>query len=115
MIEANDLKGAREAIGDRRRGQVVRVLKSVFLDQVQVVPLIEDLATHIWIELAEHADLGVLLGDQPLAHRGYLDEEVVIWQKEIRSEVLLRSTIPVPGDRERPRLVEKWNAVEVQK
>jgi hypothetical protein len=115
MIEANDLKGAREPIGDRRRGQVVRVFESVFLDQIQVIPLIEDLATHIRIEVAEQSDFGVLLGDQLLAHRGDLDEEVVVWQKEIRCEVLLRSPIPIPGDRERPRLVEPGDAVEVQK
>jgi hypothetical protein len=115
MIEANDLKGAREAIWDRRRGQIVRVFKSVLLDQVQVVPLIEDLATHIRIELAEHANFGVLLGHQLLAHRGYFDEEVVIRQEEIRREVLLRSTIPVPGDRERPRFIEPGNPVELQK
>ena len=115
MIEANDLKGTREAIGHRRRGQIVRVFKSIFLNQVQVVPLIEDLAAHFRIKLAELADLGVLLGDQLLAHGGDFDEQSILWQKEVRSEVLLRSAIPGPGDRKRPRLVEPGNAVEVQK
>jgi hypothetical protein len=115
MIEANHLKRTREAIGDRRRGQVVRVFKSVFLDQAQIVSLIEDLATHFRIELAQLANFGVLLGDQLLAHSGDLDVQRVVRQEEVRSEVLPWSTVAVPADRERPRLVEPGYAVEVQK
>ena len=114
MIEANDLKRTREAIGDRWRGQVVRVFKSVLLDQVQIVPLVEDLAPHIRVELAEHADFGILFRDQFLAHRGYLDVEDVIGQEEIRREVLPRSTVAIPGDREGSRLVKPGDAVEIQ-
>jgi hypothetical protein len=53
------------------------VLEPVLGDEGQVVALVEDLAIHARIQLAEPPDLAVLLGDQALVERRDLDVEVV--------------------------------------
>jgi hypothetical protein len=115
MIEANHLHRSREPLGNGRRRQVVGLFQSVFLDQVEVVPLIEDLAAHFRVEPAQHPDFGILLRDQLLAHGRYLDEQLIVGKKEVRREMLVGSPVSIPADGKSPRLVKPGNSVEVQK
>jgi len=59
-------------------------------------------------------DLPVLLGHELLAHRGYLDVDVVLWQIEVGSEVPGWLTGIVPLEGERMRFVQPVDTVEVQ-
>ena len=93
---------------------MVGILQPVFDDEVQVVPLIKDLAVDVGMEFLETSNRTVLLGDQFLAHGRDLDVEIILGQVEIGGEELGRRTVFVPCDRERFRLVVPWDAVEVQ-
>jgi len=79
------------------------------------VPLIEDLASNIRIELPKAANLPILLGDQLLVHRGDLDVETILRQIEIRPELFCDDPGCVPLDRECTRFVLPYDIVEVQK
>ncbi len=81
---------------------------------MQIVALVEDLATDIRVYCLQLANLLVLLGDELLVHRGDLDEQVVVGKVEIGGEPLGRLTVRVEDDREATRLVFPGNTVEVQ-
>ncbi|MEX2624907.1 MAG: hypothetical protein WD651_14410 [Acidimicrobiia bacterium] len=93
---------------------MIGILQTVFLDEMQIVSLIEDFALDLGIEGPQQTDLGVLFGDKLLAHRGDLDIETVLGQIEIGSEVVAGSTFTVPGNRKRPGLVLPREPVEVE-
>ena len=90
------------------------LFETVFHQKVQVVPLVEDLAFDVGIELTEAPDLAVLLRDQTLVERGDLDEKVVRRKVEIGSEFLDDLAVLVPFDVERARLVFPIDLVEVE-
>jgi hypothetical protein len=92
---------------------MVGLLETVFHNQMQVVPLVEDLALDVGVVLLELADLLVLLGDELLIHRGDLDEDLVIQQVEVRCEELGRLAVFEP-DREAARLVFPRDTIEVE-
>jgi hypothetical protein len=81
---------------------------------VEVVPLIEDLAANLGVELAEAAHLAVLLGDQLLVHGGDLDVEILLGKVEVGGEVLGGLVTAVPGDGEGTGLVLPGDVVEVE-
>ena len=66
------------------------------------------------IELAQPADLAVLLGHQPLVEGGHLDEEPGLGKPEVGPEAGRRATVLVPVERELDRLVLPQDAVEVE-
>ena len=89
-------------------------LETVLLHQVEVITLVEDLAAHTGIQTTERSYLAVLLGDELLAHRGDLDEEVIVGKVEIGSEVLVGTPLAVPRDRKCSRLVFPGNSVKIK-
>jgi hypothetical protein len=104
--------------GDPRwSGQIdgcLRLLEPVFHEEMEIVPLVEDLAGDVRIQLTESANLAILLGHELLTHRGDLDVDVVVRQIEVRPEVLLRFALVVPFEGERPWLVMPFDTVEVE-
>jgi hypothetical protein len=93
---------------------LARLFQPVFHEQVQVVALVKNLAFDLGVDLAQPADLAVLLGDQLLVQRGDLDEQVVLRQIEVGSEPLGRDTVVVPFDVERARFVLPFDLIEVE-
>jgi hypothetical protein len=90
------------------------LLEAVLHKEVQVVPLIEDLAANVGVELTEAANLAVLLRHELLVHRRDLDVDVFLRQVEVGPEVA-RGLVPVvPFDREGSRLVLPRDVVEVE-
>ena len=92
----------------------IRLFETIFHEQVQIVPLIEDLALDVRIQLSKLANLPVLLCNKLLAHGGYLDVHVVFGQIEVRAKKLRRLTVCVPFDGERLRLVSPLDLVEIE-
>jgi hypothetical protein len=90
-------------------------LQAVLHEQAEVVPLVEDLAAHLGILLAQAADLAVLLRDQLLVERGDLDVLVVRGEVEVGGEPLGDIALGVPVDVERAGLVVPFDLVEVEK
>jgi hypothetical protein len=78
------------------------------------VPLIEDLASNIRIQLPKAPNLPVLLGDQLLVHRGDLDEQIIVREVEVGPEVLGGLAGVVPLDGEGAGLVVPGDVVEVE-
>jgi len=78
------------------------------------VTLIEDLAANVRIQLSQPPDLAVLLRDEFLVHRGDLDEEIVVRQIEVGTELPDWCPGSVPFEREGPRLVLPRHDVEVE-
>jgi hypothetical protein len=95
-------------------GKIGRPFEAVFLNQVEIIPLVEDLAPDARIEAPEGPYFSVLLGDELLAHRGDLNEEVVVGKVEVGSEILVGPPFAVPGDRESPRLILPGDSVEIE-
>jgi hypothetical protein len=93
---------------------IVRLFESVLDEKMQVVPLVEDLAPHVGIQLPQPPDLAVLLGHELLVHRRDLDEQVVVGQVEVGPEELDRLAIIVVVDGELSRLVLPLDAVEIE-
>jgi hypothetical protein len=93
---------------------VIRGLEAVLDEQVEVVTLVEDLAPDVRVVLLQQSDLAVLLGDELLVHRRDLDEQVLVGEEEIGSEVGRRLAVVVELDGEAPRLVLPTEAVEVE-
>lgn len=93
---------------------MIRLFQTVFDNQMQVVPLIENAALHLGMMLGEESNLPVLFRDQLLVHRGYFDKRTLVRQVEIRGEELDRLTVVIKTDRERGRLVLPGQAIEVQ-
>jgi len=77
--------------------------------------LIEHLALDVRVCGSKLAHFSVLLGDQLLAHRCYLDVHVVLGEIEVRPEERRGFACVVPVDSERGRLVLPVDSVEVQK
>jgi hypothetical protein len=114
ILETGDDRLSGHAGRRRKLLEMVGILEPVFHDQLDVVPLVEDLAADVWIELTQKTDLAVLLRDQLLAHRRDLDEQVLFGQVEVGREELARIAVAVPGNRERAGLVLPRDPVEVQ-
>jgi hypothetical protein len=107
--------GARAVVRPvRQQSPLGGLLESVFDEQVQVVALIEDLASHVRIERREPADLAVLLGHELLVQGRDLDVEIEIPQVEVRRESLRRIPVAVPVDLEGRRFVVPVDLIEVQ-
>jgi hypothetical protein len=113
--EIGDFGGAGYATWSSVVDGCVWFLKAVLDEQMQVVPLIEDLALDVGVELSQLANLPVLLGDELLAHRGYLNVDIVFREVEVRAEMLQCFAIRVPFDGERLRLVLPVNLVKIEK
>jgi hypothetical protein len=90
-------------------------LESVLHEQAEVVPLVEDLAPHLRVALAETADLAVLLRDQLLVEGRDLDVLVVRGEIEVGGEPLGDVALRVPVDVEGTGLVVPFDLVEVEK
>jgi hypothetical protein len=90
-------------------------LESVLHEQAEVVPLVEDLAPHLRVPLAEAADLAVLLRDQLLVEGRDLDVLVVRGEVEVGGEPLGDVALGVPVDVEGAGLVVPFDLVEVEK
>jgi hypothetical protein len=93
---------------------VVGLLEPVLLDQMEIVPLVENLAAHLGVQLAKQPHFGVLLGYELLTHGRDLDVEVVLGQIEVGREVLTRSALLVPADGKGAWLVCPGDSVEVE-
>jgi hypothetical protein len=89
-------------------------LEAVFDQEVEVVPLVEDLAVDVGVVLAEETYLSILLGDELLVHRRDLDEEVLVGDVEVGCEELRRFAVVVELDREGGRLVVPVQPVEIE-
>jgi hypothetical protein len=89
--------------------------ESVLHEQAEVVPLVEDLAPHLRVALAETADLAVLLRDQLLVEGRDLDVLLVRGEVEVGGEPLGDVALRVPVDVEGARLVFPFDLVEVEK
>jgi hypothetical protein len=96
-------------------GQGSGGLESVLHEQAEVVTLVEDLAPHLRVPLAETADLAVLLRDQLLVEGRDLDVLVVRGKVEVGGEPLGDVALGVPVDVEGARLVVPFDLVEVEK
>jgi len=96
-------------------GHGSRGFESVLHEQAEVVPLVEDLAPHLWVPLAETADLAVLLRDQLLVEGRDLDVLVVRGEVEVGGEPLGDVALGVPVDVEGAGLVVPFDLVEVEK
>jgi hypothetical protein len=95
-------------------GKVGGAFEPVFLDQMQVVALVEDFAAHLRIETTQGPNFAVLLGDELLAHRGDLDVEVLFREKEVGSEILAGPALSIPGNGKSSRLVLPGNSIEIE-
>jgi hypothetical protein len=113
--EVEDLRRAGYPSRRLRQRNIPRLLEPVFDQQIVEIPLVEDLASNIRIELPETADLAVLLGDELLVHRGDLDVEIILRQIKVWPELLCDDPCCVPLDGERTWLVLPDDVVEVQK
>jgi hypothetical protein len=82
--------------------------------EVEVVALVQHFDVDVRMELAEAADLGVLLGHQLLVERGDLDVEVVGREIEVRPESSPRVAVVIPLEGELARFVLPGDAVEVE-
>src|SRR5215210_2312874 len=91
-----------------------QVLEAVLRHERQIVALIEDLALHIRVQLAQPTDLSVLLRHQLLVQRRDLDVEVVLRQVEVGRETLDDPAVLVPLEIERRRLVVPGDLIEVE-
>jgi hypothetical protein len=105
------VRGPRLGTGDRGIGVI---LQTVLEQQVGVVPLVEDLALDVRIELLQPANLAVLLRDQLLIEGRYLDVNVELGKVEVGRETVRDRARPVPIDVERRRLVEPVDLIEVE-
>jgi hypothetical protein len=92
----------------------VRLLKTVFHQQMQIVPLVEDLAFDIRIELPKPANFPILLGDELLTHRRDLDVDVIFREVEVGSEEFRRFAVCVPIDGEGLGLVGPIDLIEIE-
>ena len=113
--EVEDLRRTGYSSRGLRQRNIPRLLESVLDQEVVEIPLVEDLASDIRIELPKAADFPVLLGHELLVHRGDLDVEIILWQIEIRPELFRDHPGRVPFDGERAWLVLPDDIVEVQK
>ena len=98
-----------------RQHDVIWLFQAVLHQQMMEVPLVEDLAPHVRIQIAESPHLAVLLGDEFLVHRRDLDEEVIVREIEVGPELLNRRPRRIPLDHERTWLVLPRHRVEVEK
>ena len=78
------------------------------------VPRVEQLDVEVRVQLAQPAELAVLLADELLAEGRHLEVEVEVGQVEVRREALDDVAIEVPQDREGVRLVLPAHGVEVE-
>jgi hypothetical protein len=92
---------------------VVGLLQAVLHDQMEIVALVEDLASDVGVIFLELANLLVLFGHQLLVHRGDLHEQVVVGEKEVGCEELDGLTV-FEVDREAPCLVLPRDPVEIE-
>jgi hypothetical protein len=90
------------------------LLEPVFHEQVEVVALVQDLATNVRVERHQPPHLAVLLGDELLVERRDLYVEVKSGQVEIGRETLRRISLAIPLDVERRGLVVPIDLVEVE-
>lgn len=114
LAEIDDLGRSRDA---RRCWMLhfgIWLFESILHEEVEVVALVEHLALDVRMVLAQQSHLAVLLCDELLAHRCYLDVDIVLGQVEVRPEVLDRLSIFVPVKGECVRFVFPVNAVEVE-
>ena len=116
ILQPGDVRPAWDSGGSNHViGKTLWFLESVLDDKAQVVPLVEHLAVDLWIQLLETSHLAVFLRYQLLVHRRDLDEQVVVGQVEVGSEVLAGVPVIIKGDRKRPRLVLPGNTIEIEK
>jgi len=114
FAEIDDLDRTGDPGRSLRLLQVVGCLEAVLDEQVQVVPLVEDLAVDVRVVFGQQPDLSVLLGDELLIHRGDLDEQILVRQVEVGSEVGRRLAVVGELDRKRPRFVVPAQPVEIE-
>src|SRR6266536_4929310 len=108
-----DVQAQRTSLAELR-AQLGRRFEPILHEQVQVVALVDELDTHLGVELLEPACLAVLLRDELLVERRDLDVQVVRGEIEVRGESLRRAPVTVTLERERTRLVLPLDAVEVE-
>jgi hypothetical protein len=89
-------------------------LQPILQQQVEIVALVQDPAADVGVERAQTPHLAVLLGDQLLIERGYLDVEIELGQVEVGCEALRDGPGAIPGDVERRRLVAPLDLIEVE-
>lgn len=107
-----DVLGIR--VGDEQ-GFLRRLLEAVFDQEVQVIPLVQDLALDVRIQLLEAPGLAVLLRDELLVEGRDLDVKIERREIEVRRETLCRVPLTIPIDVEGRRLVFPRDLIEVQK
>ena len=90
------------------------VLEAVLHEEMQIVSLIEHLATDACVVAAEESNFAVLLGHKPLIHSRDLDVDVFFRKVEIRGEILQRLTVVGVLDGERCWLVLPLDVIEVE-
>lgn len=93
---------------------MIRIFEPVLDDQLEVITLIEDLAFDVRVIRLQTSDLLVLLGDEFLVHRGYLDVHVVVGKKEVGGEPFGGLPLFVEVDGKALRLVIPGNAIEIE-
>ena len=103
----HDLTQGAAELGDQRRPPVLE-------HQRPEVTGVEELDSETRVQLAQPADLAVLLANESLLERRELDEELQIGQVEVRREALQDIAVEVPKDREDARFVLPGDLVEVQ-
>jgi len=89
-------------------------LQPVLHQQVEVVPLVEELDLDLRVQLPEASGLAVLLGHQLLVQGGDLDVEVIDGQVEVGAEALDRLVVLAPLQGKLSRLVLPGDPVEVE-
>jgi hypothetical protein len=112
--EVHDLGRSRDACWRRRELHARRFLEPVLHEQVEEIPLVEDLAPYLGVVLPELTHLAVLLGDQLLVHGGDLDVEVLVGKVEVGTEEASRLPGRVELDGEGMRFVLPLDPVEVE-
>jgi hypothetical protein len=112
--EVEHLRGPRNPARCRRKLLLTGFLEAVLDEEVQVITLVEDLAAQMRIQLSQPPNFAVLLGHELLAHRGDLDEQILVGKVEIRSKELAGCAFVIPFDGELLRLVLPRDIVEIE-
>ena len=98
-----------------RAGQLVVEREPAELEQQHPeVAGVEQLDPDVRVQLAQPAQLAVLLAHELLLERRELDVQLEVGQVEVGREALDDVAVEVPGDRERVRLVRPADLVEVE-
>jgi hypothetical protein len=99
---------------DSLSGSTVHNTQVVLTEELVKISLVHDEERDLRIEIAESANLAVLLGRQALFENGQLNEEATLGQVEVGTKTTYGRAVFVPIEREFQGLVDPLETVESQ-